>query len=256
MGGRPASARAKSARPKSGRPGSAANKRCVGGDNTAALPFWGVVYGAREAGSAANKRCVGGDNTAALPFWGVVYGAREAGSAANKRCVGGDNTAALPFWGVVYGAREAGWGSGGERVALLAFSVSHPCRRREGHEGASRRLPPLHTWKARRWDQRRREECFARLRYTAMGKVANRDGRVWARRDRKWPLNEGQSPSVRGVRVAPGTGYTRVEGNRRASRNGHVSDIPPENPFRYDSQLFDRWTRSWVGGWVGGGLTQ
>jgi hypothetical protein len=97
MGGRPASARAKSARPKSGRPGSAANKRCVGGDNTAALPFWGVVYGAREAGSAANKRCVGGDNTAALPFWGVVYG-----------------------------AREAGWGSGGERVALLAFSVSHP----------------------------------------------------------------------------------------------------------------------------------
>jgi hypothetical protein len=44
----------------------------------------------------------------------------------------------------------------------------------------------------------------------------------------KWPLNEGQSPSPNVVRVVPGTGYHRVEGNRRASRNGRVSDPPPE----------------------------
>jgi hypothetical protein len=41
-------------------------------------------------------------------------------------------------------------------------------------------------------------------------------------------LNDGQTPSPNVVRVAPGTGYCRVEGNRRASRNGRVSDLPPE----------------------------
>jgi hypothetical protein len=44
-------------------------------------------------------------------------------------------------------------------------------------------------------------------------------------------LNDGQSPNPNVVRVAPGTGYHRVEGNRRASRNGPVSDLPPENPY-------------------------
>jgi hypothetical protein len=47
--------------------------------------------------------------------------------------------------------------------------------------------------------------------HTAMKKVANR-------------------PLFRVVRVAPGTEYRRVEGNRRASRNGLVSDLPPEIP--------------------------
>ena len=46
-----------------------------------------------------------------------------------------------------------------------------------------------------------------------------------ARGDRKWPLNDGQIPHVRGVRAALGTGYNRVEGNRRASRNGR--ERPP-----------------------------
>jgi hypothetical protein len=49
-----------------------------------------------------------------------------------------------------------------------------------------------------------------------------------ARGDRERSLNEGQIPNVRVVRVALGTGYHRVEGNRRASRNGRVSDLPPE----------------------------
>jgi hypothetical protein len=43
-------------------------------------------------------------------------------------------------------------------------------------------------------------------------------------------LNDGRIPNSRGVRVARGTGYNRVEGNRRASRNGRVSDLPPELP--------------------------
>jgi hypothetical protein len=57
---------------------------------------------------------------------------------------------------------------------------------------------------------------------------ANRQG--FARGDRKWSLNEEQIPNPNVVRVAPGTGYNRVEGNRRASRNGRVSDPPPEIP--------------------------
>jgi hypothetical protein len=40
----------------------------------------------------------------------------------------------------------------------------------------------------------------------------------------------GQIPNPNGVRVALGTGYPRVEGNRRASRNGPVSDLPPAIP--------------------------
>jgi hypothetical protein len=49
-----------------------------------------------------------------------------------------------------------------------------------------------------------------------------------ARRDREWSLNDGQTPNPDVVRVALGTGYHRVEGNRRASRDGRVSDLPPE----------------------------
>jgi hypothetical protein len=55
-------------------------------------------------------------------------------------------------------------------------------------------------------------------------------------------MNDGQIPNVRAVRVALGTGYNRVERNRRASRNGRVSCSPPRNPSRYDSQLSRRCT--------------
>jgi hypothetical protein len=57
-------------------------------------------------------------------------------------------------------------------------------------------------------------------------KVANRDSLAW--RDREWSSNDGQIPNPTVVRVAPGTSYYRVEGNRRASRNGPVSDLPPD----------------------------
>jgi hypothetical protein len=55
-----------------------------------------------------------------------------------------------------------------------------------------------------------------------------------AQGDIKWSLNDGQIPNVRVVRVHVSTGYHRVEGNRRASRNGVVSGLPPEIPqFRF-----------------------
>jgi hypothetical protein len=57
-------------------------------------------------------------------------------------------------------------------------------------------------------------------------KVANQFGTG----DRKWPSNDGQIPNSRVVRVHVSTGYNRVEGNRRASRNGLVSDLPPGIP--------------------------
>ena len=47
--------------------------------------------------------------------------------------------------------------------------------------------------------------------------------------------------SSRGVHVALSTGYTRVEGNRRASLNGRVSPPPPnEIPHDFDSNLCAR----------------
>jgi hypothetical protein len=50
------------------------------------------------------------------------------------------------------------------------------------------------------------------------------------RGDRNWPLNEAHRPNFRGVRVHVSTGYNPGERNRRASRNGRVSDLPPETP--------------------------
>jgi hypothetical protein len=52
---------------------------------------------------------------------------------------------------------------------------------------------------------------------------------VFGTGDRERSLNDGLIPNVREVRVAPGTRYHRVEGNRRASgEEGRVSDLPPE----------------------------
>jgi transcription factor IIIB subunit 2 len=48
-------------------------------------------------------------------------------------------------------------------------------------------------------------------------RVANRNLRFGHGGDRKWRLNDGQIPNVRGMRVARGTGYNRVKENRRAS---------------------------------------
>jgi hypothetical protein len=67
-----------------------------------------------------------------------------------------------------------------------------------------------------------------------------------ARRDRECSLNDGQVPNRNAVRVAFSTWYHRVEGNRRASRNGPVSDLPPRTCairnccIAVDSQLLHR----------------
>jgi hypothetical protein len=50
----------------------------------------------------------------------------------------------------------------------------------------------------------------------------------------------GRIPSPNVVRVALDTVYNRVQGNRRASRNGRVSSSPTRNRSRHDSRLFDR----------------
>jgi hypothetical protein len=60
-------------------------------------------------------------------------------------------------------------------------------------------------------------------------KVANRNARV-SHGATDLSLNDRQIPNFRVVRVALGVGYHRVEGKRRASRNGLVSDPPPETP--------------------------
>jgi glyoxylase-like metal-dependent hydrolase (beta-lactamase superfamily II) len=69
-------------------------------------------------------------------------------------------------------------------------------------------------------------------------------------------LNDGKILNTRGVRVDPGMGYHRVEGNRRASRNGAASDLPPEIPNPYESNFFiaetpQRFPLRWP--YVGGG---
>ena len=61
---------------------------------------------------------------------------------------------------------------------------------------------------------------------------------AWHGGDRKRPLNDGQIPNFRVVRVHVIAGYNRVEGNRRASRTGLVSDLPPETPHVTDAQPF------------------
>jgi hypothetical protein len=57
----------------------------------------------------------------------------------------------------------------------------------------------------------------------AKSRERNRNVRVWARCDRKWPLNDGKIPNPNVVRVLREIGGRRV-------RNGLVSDLPPEIP--------------------------
>jgi hypothetical protein len=66
-------------------------------------------------------------------------------------------------------------------------------------------------------------------------KIANRTIKVW---HRYWPLNEGQSPSFRGARVAPGAGYSPGERNRR---NGGVSSSPTRNRKSEIRSFSSRW---------------
>jgi hypothetical protein len=104
------------------------------------------------------------------------------------------------------------------------------------------------------WDDAR-----SGVEYTVNVKVANRrNTSVGARRDRRWSLNERQTPHVRGVRVALGTGYHPGEGNRRASRNSRelIPTRIPNVPIRnFCIAVWSRereWTR-WTH--TGGGKT-
>jgi hypothetical protein len=80
-----------------------------------------------------------------------------------------------------------------------------------------------------------RVAACARMQYSIQRwkSFANRMIRVWHWGDRNRPLNDGQQrPNSRGVRAALGTGYSRGEGNRRASRE--------RSPLQSDSQLVRR----------------
>jgi hypothetical protein len=70
---------------------------------------------------------------------------------------------------------------------------------------------------------------------TQRAAMESRESYGLARGDRKWPLNEGRIPNIRGVREALGTSYSRVEGNRRASRIRLEGDLPPEIRKHFDS---------------------
>jgi hypothetical protein len=70
--------------------------------------------------------------------------------------------------------------------------------------------------------------------------------RIWRHGDRKWnPLNDGQIPNLRVVRVALGTGSNPRRANRRASRSGPRELIShPKNPTSpHDSQHTHTWKR-------------
>ena len=80
------------------------------------------------------------------------------------------------------------------------------------------RAPPTHRGLCCIGEGERRERmrrCKRRSRIVTLGTG-----------DRKWSLNDGQIPNSRVGHVALGMGYNRIEGNRRASRNGLVSDLP------------------------------
>ena len=62
--------------------------------------------------------------------------------------------------------------------------------------------------------------------------TANRNVSGLARGDRKWPLNDGQIPNSRGVRVHVSTGLHSFRGDSAgvAKRSHLVSDLPPDTP--------------------------
>jgi hypothetical protein len=72
-----------------------------------------------------------------------------------------------------------------------------------------------------------------RLRQTAMEKIANRNVRARHWGDMNWPLNNGQLPNFRGIRLHVRTGYHRAEGNRRRreKEKGRVSSSSTRKPL-------------------------
>jgi hypothetical protein len=77
--------------------------------------------------------------------------------------------------------------------------------------------------------------------YSAMQKLPTVTLRVWHGAT-EMALERGTNPKPNVVRLHVSTGYNRVEGNRRASRNGRVSDLPPELPNVTIRDFFHRCT--------------
>jgi hypothetical protein len=71
-----------------------------------------------------------------------------------------------------------------------------------------------------------RQPCIGRtaVRKSRIGRLGFGTGR------QRMALERGTSPKLSRRTCSPRYGLHRVEGNRRASRNGRVSDLPPEIP--------------------------
>jgi hypothetical protein len=83
-------------------------------------------------------------------------------------------------------------------------------------------------------DAATRRECGSLVAPpAAMEKVANRETRVGHGAPGNGPRTMDRIPTRSVVRGALGTGYDRVEGNRRAWRNGRVSAIPLLSRFAH-----------------------
>ena len=100
---------------------------------------------------------------------------------------------------------------GSTQVTVLPSQRSGSSGRRAGSLRS-----PLHSTPP----ENRRRESYAAM---TSQKLRIEHVRVWH------GATENEIPNFRGVRVALGAGYNRVEGNRRASRNGRVSDLPPKS---------------------------
>jgi hypothetical protein len=108
-----------------------------------------------------------------------------------------------------------------QTLTVTIRNCVHRCRRRRRRERFGRRR----TRGGRRSTPRRRSSTGRRWlplqRWTKLRIVTLPNSYGLGRGDRKGALND-HIPNFRGVRVHVSTGYNRVEGNRRASRNGEL----------------------------------
>jgi hypothetical protein len=124
-----------------------------------------------------------------------------------------------PLCGLIRGERS----EGGEADLQALFGST-------SHGKATRGLGGLERTRANAAEHADVAAQLLRPRHTAMQKWRNVTLRFLARGDRKCSLDDGQIPNSRGVSAHVSTGYNTGEANRRASRNGRVSDLPPEIP--------------------------
>ena len=139
-----------------------------------------------------------------------------------------------------------------ERPPMRSGVLTPLTRRRWGFcSRRGRRRRTRATRRRRRAPRRTRpRRCSAAARRVQRCKNCESHLEGLARGDRELSLNDGQIPNPNVARVAPGMVYHRVEGNRRASRNGPGERSPTRNPSsrrrrRWRRPRASSWRRSW-----------